>query len=95
MSDLSCAVVDLIFPADTADANFVFTATEAGGAVVTGSGSAPTMTMTLTPGTWTGVVSKTVNGSVISSLPSAPLVIAAPATVTLSVPDAGSAATLV
>jgi hypothetical protein len=92
---LKAAVLDATFPAGTADAPFVYSVsgTLADG-VTAFSQNQPSGTFDLSPGTYTGVVTKTVAGVVHSSQPSAPLTIAAPATVTLSVPDESQAALL-
>lgn len=88
---LSAPVVDQTFPAGTEDPGFTYTVT---GALADGTPfnlAQTTGTFDLAPGTYTGVVSKLG----VSSLPSGATVVTAPATVTLSVPDAGQAATLV
>jgi hypothetical protein len=91
---LAAAVVDQPFPAGTADAPFDYTVT---GTLADGTAFALTQasgSFDLAPGTYTGVVSKTVAGATVSSLPSSPLVIPTAATVTLSVPDGTMAAAL-
>jgi hypothetical protein len=91
---LACPVVAQAFPEGTTDPGFTFTITGtlADGAPFQTSGTSaePTLSFDLQPGTYTGVVSKLG----VSSLPSGQLVIAAPVTVTLSVPDASQPATL-
>ena len=84
---LSATMVGKSFPEGTvdADAEFAITGTQATGealslSVTSAAGSAE---FDLPPGSYTGVVSKLG----YSSLPSAVLVVVAPVTVTLSVPD--------
>ena len=94
---LSAPVVSMDFPGDTVDTPFSFVVT---GTLADGSPFADTevgpdnatasFSFDLQPGTYTGVVTKLG----VSSQPSAPLTISVPTTVTLSVPDAGQAATL-
>jgi hypothetical protein len=92
---LAAAVVDQTFPAGTTDGTFEYT--------ITGTLADGTTPFSLTqasgafdlqPGVYTGVVSKTVAGSTISSMPSASLTVPAAASVTLSVPDITQAAQL-
>lgn len=88
---LSAPLIDKKFPEGTADTDTTFTVT---GTLTDGtpfSASQTSGTFDLQPGTYTGVVSKLGE----SSLPSVSLTIAEPVTVTLSVPDATQAATLV
>lgn len=96
MQTLSASVVDREFPAGTVDPGFTFTIT---GTLADGTpfstettGSSPTATVSLEPGTYIGTVSKLG----VSSQPSAPLTVTGtPTTVTLSVPDESQAAALV
>ena len=93
-SVLSAAVVGHGFPEGTADAPFEYTVT---GTLANGDAFSVTQssgTFDLQPGTYTGVVGKTVAGVTFLSLPSAALVIPVPVVVTLLVPD-GTQATLV
>lgn len=92
---LAAAVVDQTFPAGTTDTAFqyIVSGTLADGTTPV-SVTQDTGSFDLQPGTYTGVVSKTVAGSVFASQPSAPLTIAVPTTVTLSVPDGSQAARL-
>jgi len=95
MATLSAAVIDTTFPEGTVDPGFTFTVTGslADGTPFSASKTDTTNTASfdLAPGTYTGTVSKLG----VSSLPSVPLVIAVPVTVTLSAPDPDQAATLV
>lgn len=96
LATLSAAVIDQTFPAGTDDAPFSYTVT---GTLADGttpfSLSQNSGAFDLAPGVYTGSVAKTVAGATIVSLPSDPLTVLATATVTLSVPDATSAALLV
>lgn len=94
---LSAPFLPQNFPAGTADAPATFTVTgtlfdgTAFSQVVTGADpSVTSATFELTPGTFTGLVSKLG----VSSLPSAPFVVDVPATVVLSAPDGTKPATL-
>jgi hypothetical protein len=95
MQTLSASVVKQDFPAGTVDPGYTFTVegTLADGTAfsTTSSGTSPSATFDLAPGTYTGIVSKLK----VSSLPSAPLTVTAPVTVTLEVPDATAAAAFV
>ena len=92
---LSALALSMSFPAGTVDAPFSYTVTGTLADGVTpftltqSSGS-----FSLQPGTYTGVVSKTVAGTTYSSLASPTLTVAAPTTVSLMVPDGTKAATL-
>ncbi len=90
---LSASVVDKEFPGGTVDPGFTFvvTGTLADGTpfATSASDTAPSHGFTLDPGTYTGTVSKLG----FTSQPSAPFVVTAPVTVTLSVPDDTQAAT--
>ncbi len=94
MQTLSCSVIGQVFPGGTVDPGFTFivTGTLADGTVFSTSstGISPTASFDLAPGTYTGAVSKLG----ITSLLSDPLTIVAPASVTLSVPDATMKAAL-
>lgn len=91
---LSTPSVQLAFPAGTVDTvwTFALTGTLADGPAFTGGTVSPTdsATIDLAPGVYTLIVSK--NG--ISSLPSDAFTVEAPATVTLSVPDAAQKAVI-
>lgn len=91
---LATPVVDAVFPDGTVDDSwhFVLTGTNADGTPFTGGtvAASPSAPFDLPPGTFTLVVSK--NG--MSSLASAPFTVAAPVTVTLSVPDSAQPATI-
>jgi hypothetical protein len=97
-STLAAAVVNQTFPAGTTDGTFNYTVT---GTLADGttpfSQSQASGAFDLPAGVFTGVVSKTVAGSTISSLPSLPLTLSTgggTTPVSLSVPDATQAAVL-
>ena len=82
------------FPAGTVDPGYTFTIT---GTLADGTpfstssqGTDPSAQFDLQPGTYTGVVSKLG----VASLPSDPLTVKAPTTVTLTVPDPAQPASL-
>lgn len=91
---LSAPTVDQQFPAGTVDPGYTFTVTgtlEDGTAFSASTANQlPSATFDLQPGTYTGTVSKLG----VTSLPSAPLVVTVPTTVTLTVPDPAQAALL-
>lgn len=91
---LSCQVIPQVFPEGTVDPGFTFVVT---GTLADGTtpfsqsqtSTAPSASFDLPPGTFTGTVSKLG----VTSQTSLPLVVAAPVTITLSVPDPAQAAT--
>lgn len=95
MQTLSASVVKQEFPAGTTDTDYTFTVTGtlADGTAFSTTSTSPTPSATfdLAPGTYTGIVSKLK----VSSLPSAPLTVTVPTTITLEVPDATAAAAFV
>jgi len=95
MQTLSASVVKKDFPAGTVDTDFSFTINgtllaDGSAFTATSTSKTPTATFDLAPGSYIGVVSKLG----VSSLPSAVLVVTAPTTVTLEVPDATAPAVL-
>lgn len=91
---LATPTASAVFPEGTVDTTWVFalSGTNADGSAFADAtaSTTPTATFNLPPGVFTLVVTK--NG--VSSLASDPFTVAAPVTVTLTVPDAGQKATI-
>lgn len=90
--NLSCPMTTVPVPVGTVDPGFTFTVT---GTLADGTAFSQTQTSAetfvgfdLQPGTYVGVVSKLT----FSSMPSVPLVVTVPTTISLTVPDVSQAA---